>query len=110
MITLDLTNERAVDIGSSYSIDVRLCNAPDLTPYTGKSQIKSNAQSTTVILEPVVTVLTKDTFNFKIPFNLFTAEIAQGSYSYDVLFSSATDRFYAVGGKIQLVQRITKLS
>lgn len=108
-VILDLIGDYAVNIGSTYTIQVQLCNAPDLQDYTGTCQIKQTASSIDVILTPTIEVLTKDIFKLTIPYGDFTGSIAPGNYVYDVLFSSVNDRFYPVGGKIQLVQRVTSL-
>lgn len=108
-VNIDLINDYAVNIGATYRIAFQLCNAPDLTDYTGDCQIKSNLASTAVVLEPTINVLTKDTFELVIPFGDFTGSIGAGNYIYDVLFSKVDDRFYAIAGKVQLVQRVTSI-
>lgn len=111
MITIDLINENSVEIGASYTVAYQLCNAPDLTQYAGYCQIRLNNTSTDIILTPIVNILSKDTFSIKIPYSAYTTATAPGNYQYDVLFSKNdnSDRFYAVGGKISLVRRITKI-
>ena len=51
-ITLDLVNENSVSIGASYKIQIQLCNAPDITLYTGYCQVKQAVGSTEIILTP----------------------------------------------------------
>lgn len=107
-VTIDLIGDRAVNIGASYKVQIQLCNAPDLATYTGGScQIKSSNTSDEVILSPTINVLSKDVFEIDIPFNLFTSVVLAGTYVYDVLFSKADHKFYAIAGKIQLIKRVT---
>jgi hypothetical protein len=108
-VTLDLINEYSVSIGSTYKIDVQLCNAPDLMLYTGVSQIRSNISSTDILLTPNISILSKDLFQMVIPFTAFNTNIQPGNYVYDVLFTKTDDRFYAIAGKIQLVKRVTQI-
>lgn len=107
---IDLIGDNAVSIGTTYSVSFQLCSAPDLTLYSGASQIKVNNLSPEIILSPIVNVITKDLFELTIPYGLFTSNIQAGNYQYDVLFTRPEDRFYAVAGKIQLIKRITQIS
>ena len=109
LFPLDLVGDYSVNIGSTYSITIQLCNAPDLMLYTGYSQIRQNNTSETVILEPTITVLNKDIFKLEIPYTAFPTDILAGNYQYDVMFANATDRFFAIGGKVTLIKRITQL-
>lgn len=108
-VNVDLINEYAVNIGATYRVAFQLCNAPDLEDYTGTCQIKANLASETVVLEPEINVLTKDTFELIIPFGAFTGSITAGNYIYDVLFAKVDDRFFPIAGKVQLVQRVTSI-
>ncbi|NJM20427.1 MAG: hypothetical protein HC907_17815 [Richelia sp. SM1_7_0] len=112
-VTIDLIGENSVNIGSDYSVRIRLCDAPDLTEFTGSCHIRANNLSTAVIIiSPIVNVLTKDLFELKIPYTDFTELVVAGNYVYDVLFlktSDTTDRFFPVGGKVAFIQRITRL-
>ena len=107
MQIIDLVNELGVDIGASYLKTFRLCNANDLTNYTGYCQVRKTSTDTNVILSPTIEILNKDTFNLKILFSAFTGSTVAGDYYYDVFFASVSDRFYAVGGRFQLIKRIT---
>lgn len=109
MITIDLINENAIEIGATYKASFRLCNHPDLTLFTGVCQIRTNNTATTAILTPVVNIITKDTFSIDLDFDVYPSDIAAGNYQYDVLFRNTDQRFYAVGGKIQIVKRITAI-
>jgi hypothetical protein len=108
-VVIDLINEFAVNIGATYIISIQLCNAPDLTLYDGYSQIRTNNTSENIVLSPTITVISKDVFELRIPFNDFSGSVVPGLYQYDVLFSNAGNRFYAVGGKVQILKRITQL-
>jgi hypothetical protein len=109
MVTIDLINENAIEIGATYKASFRLCNHPDLLLFTGVCQIRVNNTSTTAILTPIVNIITKDTFSIDLDFDVYPDNLAAGNYQYDVLFSSSGERFYAVGGKIQIVKRITAI-
>lgn len=111
MIQIDLLNENSIEIGANYNATFQLCNSPDLTQYTGICQIRQSNVSTDIILSPVVQILNKDTFNIKLLYSVYPNTIVAGNYVYDTLFSKIdnTDRFYAVGGKIQIVKRVTKI-
>jgi hypothetical protein len=111
MINIDLINENAIEIGANYLATFQLCNSPDLTLYTGVCQIRQTNTATDIILTPTVQILNKDTFSIKIQYTVYPVTLAAGNYVYDALFSKTdgTDRFYAVGGKIQIVKRVTKI-
>lgn len=109
-VQIDLTNEHAVEIGATYRVTFQLCNANDLNDgYLGSCQVKSSTNATEAVIEPTIEIVNKDTFSLIIPFSEFTASTQPGNYLYDVLFANSTDRFYAIYGKIALVQRITKM-
>lgn len=109
-VNLDLIGDYSVSIGSTYRISIQMCNAPDLTLYTGVSQVRASNSSTDVVLTPSINILTKDLFEFVIPYTLYTNTIQPGNYAYDVMFRKTDDRFYAIAGKIQLIKRITQVS
>lgn len=111
MINIDLINDNGVEIGANFNASFQLCNSPDLTLYTGVSHIRQNNTATEIILQPSVQIITKDTFSIKLLYSVYPTNIAPGNYFYDVLFSKndLTDRFFAVGGKIQIIKRITRL-
>lgn len=108
-IQLDLINEAAINIGESYEIGVQLYNADDLTGYSGFCQIRQSPASTDIILSPVISVLSKDTFSINVDFDGYPLNLVPGTYQYDVLFSSSEKRFYAICGKVQILKRITNL-
>lgn len=111
MVNLDLVNENAVEIGADYTITVELNDAPALTEYTGTCFVKVNLESSEILIQPVITVLNHNSFSLSIPFTSFSPATKAGSYVYDVLFIRANppNRFYACGGKIQLLKRVTNL-
>lgn len=107
-VKLDLIEDNAINIGATFQKEIQLCNFPDLTEYTGLSQIRLSNTSDTVILSPTITVITKDIFKIVIPYTAYNnVTVEAGNYVYDVLFSKTDDRFYAVGGKAQLIRRVT---
>ena len=110
-IPLDLALENQVNIGATYRLQIQLCNAPDLTLYTGLCQVRQSVGSPEVILTPRINILSKDIFEIYIPHTDFSLTTLPGSYLYDVAFNKLdnTDRFYAVAGKIQLVRRVTEI-
>lgn len=108
-IIKDLIGDYAINIGSTYDIKFQLCNAPDLTEYVGACQIRQSIPSIEILLSPIVTVLSKDIFGIKIPFDAYPENIAPGNYVYDVMFSKTDYRFYPIGGKCQLIQRVTRV-
>lgn len=110
MVTLDLIGDLAIEIGATYDrVTVQLCNADDLTAYTGVCHVKTAISDTTSILTPTIEITNKDTFKIIVPFSGFGISAIAGNYIYDVLFTSATRKFYAIGGKVQLIARVTKL-
>lgn len=109
-VQLDLIAENAVNIGATYRTKIQLCNAPDLTLYIGTCQIRQAPASTDIILTATINILSKDLFEMVIPYGIFNTTIQAGNFVYDVLFSKTDDRFYAIGGKIQLVKRVTQIS
>jgi hypothetical protein len=111
MVTIDLLAENGVEIGASYKASFQVCGMPDLQSYTGVCQIRTSNTDTTIILSPVVEISTKDVFSIGVNFLSYPSTISPGTYQYDVLFTKTdnTDRFYAVGGKIQIIKRITRL-
>lgn len=110
--TLDLVNENQVNIGATYRLQIQLCNAPDLTQYTGFCQVRESVGSTVIILTPRINVLSKDIFEIFIPHTDFTLSNLPGNYLYDVGFNKldSSERFYTVAGKIQLVRRVTTIA
>jgi hypothetical protein len=113
MVIIDLINDNSIEIGANYEASFKLCNAPDLSDgYSGYCQIRTNNQSNLVILSPRVNIVSKDLFTISIAFNDYPVDIIAGNYQYDVLFASSTtgNRFYAVGGKIQIIKRITTIT
>jgi hypothetical protein len=112
-VIIDLVVENAVNIGSDYSVKIRLCDAPDLQLYSGFCQIRANnLEASDIVISPLVTVLTKDLFEISINYINFNQNINPGNYQYDVLFmkiDNGDERFYPVGGKVSFVQRITRV-
>lgn len=106
---LDLINENAAEIGSSYEITIELCGTDDLTLFSGVSQIKTSVQDTTILLSPTVTVIDNRTFKLSIAFGDYPTNLNAGNYTYDVLFYNTTKRFYAVEGKFQIIRRVTAI-
>lgn len=105
---VDLVDAYAVELNSNFECVMQLNNAPDLTLYTGYSQVRTSVNDTTISLNFTVQILNKNTFKVSANYNSY-AGLAPGNYVYDVLFTKADHRFYAVGGKVQIVQRVTKL-
>lgn len=109
MINIDLIGENTVEIGATYKASFSCCGLPDLNEYVGNCQIRVNNTSTEVILSPSVTVIDKDKFSIGIAHTAYPSNLTPGTYQYDVLFikNDATERFYAIGGKVLITKRIT---
>lgn len=109
MVIIDLINNEAIEINSTYQASFKLTGFADLTQFVGECQIKvSNAESA-VVLSPDVNIINKDIFSINVAFDDYPIDISPGNYQYDVLFSNSSERFYAVGGKVQIVRRITQI-
>ena len=105
---VDLIEALAIELNSNFEIVIQLNNAPDLSLYTGFSQVRSNINDSTIALNLNVQILNKNTFKLSANYNSYN-NIVPGNYVYDVLFTKADHRFYAVGGKVQIIQRVTKI-
>lgn len=109
---LDLINENAVELFADYSCVIELNDAPILTDYNGYCYIKVSVESADIILQPKINILTVNSLEISIAFNEYPSTIKAGTFEYDVLLikKDNSHRFYAVGGKIQLLKRVTVLT
>jgi hypothetical protein len=106
--TLDFIKENSVEIGSTFIATIQLCEAPNLTQYTGICQVRSDENSSDILFSPTISVVSHDIFTLTIPFGAWINSIVAGSFKYDVLFYKSDDRFYAVRGNMILIKPITK--
>jgi hypothetical protein len=107
--TLDFIKENSIEIGSTFEATIQLCDAPDLTNYTGLCYVKVDENSTDSILTPTILSVSHNLFVFNISSDSWTGVVA-GLYKYDVLFSSVDgNKFYAVRGVINLIKPITRI-
>lgn len=103
LATLDFINENAIEIGADFSVTITLLNAPNLNDYNGYCHV-FNGQNK--LLEPSIVITDIDTYKLNISHTDLVNQTA-GIFDYDVLFVRSTNRFYANGGKFQLIKRLT---
>jgi hypothetical protein len=109
-VEINLTGEYAININTKYELSIQLANAYELSGYNGYCQIRNS--DNVVVVTATIEVVNNDIFKIKIFPNMFTVGLEPGSYVYDVLFVGKTDpnnRFYPVGGKCQLVKRVSQV-
>lgn len=100
---VDLKDDYSIEIGANWDVSFELCGADDLTLYTGKCQINSQA----AIVNPQVIIINKNTFRLFLNWSEYPVNLVPATYDYDVLFYKTNSRFFAIQGKVTIVERIT---